>query len=105
MSQQLQSLQKINRDEVDELERKLGSVTEEKRVIDEVLKGEIIALQAKHEEDASRVSILSADSERYRAELAELGIVSGCEVASLQAELAASRSENNTNRMVTEAVR
>ena len=104
LSKQLQSPQLLHDKEVQQLKKELNSVAEEKELLCETLKADIAALQAQHEEDISCVGKMSAEAEQWRTELSELREMSSSEMASLQAELAASKSETNTHQMTTSTV-
>ena len=77
---------------------------EEKGVLVESLRSQLVALQSKYEEDARLLDKAAEEAKKYQAELEEVRELSQSELSSLQAELAAARSESNTSKMGTEAV-
>ena len=75
--------------EVEELKKKLASVSEEKEVLVESLQGQLLSLQVKCDEESSNAHKAFEDAEKCRLEMENCREASGAEISGLKAELAA----------------
>lgn len=77
---------------------------EERAVLVENLQSQLLVLQNQYDQQVSLQDKTAAEARKCQVELEEVRELTQSEVSSLQAELAAAKSENNSSHMATEAV-